>query len=104
MNIVLATHNQNKVRELNAILGALGIEVTPLPQDFPDIEENGTTFAENAKIKASAVCQALGVPAMADDSGLEVDALDGAPGIYSARWADGDDHDRNRFLLEKMQG
>lgn len=106
MNIVLATHNQNKVRELNAILGALGIEVTPLPEGFPDIEENGATFAENAKIKAAAVCQALGVPAMADDSGLEVDALDGAPGIYSARWAgeDADDHDRNRFLLKKLEG
>ncbi|MGN1030115.1 MAG: XTP/dITP diphosphatase [Butyricicoccaceae bacterium] len=106
MNIVLATHNKNKVRELNAILGGLGIEVTPLPADFPDIEENGTTFAENARIKASAVCEALGVPALADDSGLAVDALDGAPGVYSARWAgeDADDHDRNRFLLQKLEG
>lgn len=106
MKIVLATHNQNKVRELNAILGALNIEVIPLPPDFPAIEENGTTFAENARIKASTVCRALGIPAMADDSGLEVDALDGAPGVYSARWAgeDADDHARNRLLLEKLSG
>ena len=65
MNIVLATHNQNKVRELNAILGALGIEVTPLPQDFPDIEENGTTFEENALIKAEYVAKATGCAAFA---------------------------------------
>ncbi len=106
MTFYLASRNQGKKRELEAILNPLGITLEPLPEDFPEIEENGTSFEENAKIKARTVCQALGAPAIADDSGLEVDALDGEPGIYSVRWAGEGltDHDRNVKLLERMEG
>lgn len=92
LKVVLATHNQGKVRELAEPLAELGVEVVGLDA-FPevgDIVENGETFAENALIKACTVAEATGLPAIADDSGLEVDALDGRPGIYSARYADGE--------------
>lgn len=104
MKFVFASHNKGKIQEVKDILGPLGIEVEPIPEDFPEIEENGASFEENAKIKARAVCQATGLPAVADDSGLTVDALDGFPGIHSARWAgpDANAHDRNLLLLEKM--
>jgi XTP/dITP diphosphohydrolase len=103
MKIVLATGNQGKVRELKSILADFDIEVLSL-QDFPeigDIIEDGTTFAENAIKKAREVTQAIGLVALADDSGLEVDFLDGAPGIYSARFAgEGrSDLDNNQKLL-----
>ncbi len=87
---VLATKNEGKIRELAQPLQALGVEVLGLGA-FPetgDIEENGTTFAENAFIKAQAVANMTGLPAISDDSGLEVDALSGRPGVYSARYAD----------------
>ncbi len=87
--VVLATRNKGKLAELATLLQEFGVEVKGL-DDFPDvgeIEETGATFAENALIKAEAVSRATGLPAVADDSGLEVDALDGAPGIYSARYA-----------------
>lgn len=104
MKLVFASHNKGKIQEVKDILGPLGIEVEPIPEDFPEIEENGTSFEENAKIKARAVCQATGLPAVADDSGLTVDALDGFPGIHSARWAGPDTtaQERNLLLLEKM--
>lgn len=104
MKLVFASHNKGKIQEVKDILGPLGIEVEPIPEDFPEIEENGTSFEENAKIKARAVCQATGLPAVADDSGLTVDALDGFPGIHSARWAgpDATAQERNLLLLEKM--
>ena len=104
MRFYLASRNKGKMRELTAILAPLGIELEPLPEEFPEIEENGATFEENAKIKARAVCKATGLPAVADDSGLTVDALDGFPGIHSARWAgpEADTHDRNQLLLEKL--
>ena len=86
--LVLATRNQGKVRELRALLNAFGFDVVPLPEDFPDIEETCLTFEENALIKAHAVAGRLGVPAIADDSGLEVDALGGAPGVFSSRYGD----------------
>ena len=104
MNFVFASHNKGKIQEVQEILAPFGIEIEPIPADFPEIEENGTSFEENAKIKARAVCQATGLPAVADDSGLTVDALDGFPGIHSARWAgpEANDHDRNQLLLEKL--
>ena len=104
MKFYLASRNKGKRKELVEILAPLGVELEPLPEDFPEIEENGTTFEENAKSKARAVCQALGAPAIADDSGLEVEALNGEPGVYSARWAgDVTDHERNQLVLERMK-
>ncbi|MBR4423806.1 MAG: RdgB/HAM1 family non-canonical purine NTP pyrophosphatase [Mailhella sp.] len=110
--VILATRNQGKVRELRSFLSAFGFDVQPLPDDFPDIEETGSTFAENALLKAHAVAESLGLPAIADDSGLEVDALGGAPGVYSARYGDdiplleGESRDgrNNRKLLAQMEG
>ena len=104
MKFVFASHNKGKIQEVQESLAPFGSEIEPIPADFPEIEENGTSFEENAKIKARAVCQATGLPAVADDSGLTVDALDGFPGIHSARWAgpEANDHDRNQLLLEKL--
>jgi XTP/dITP diphosphohydrolase len=85
VNLVVATHNRNKVQEFQRILQPLSIEV--VTTDLPEVEENGTTFAENAYLKAISAFRATGKAAVADDSGLEVDALNGAPGIYSARYA-----------------
>ena len=82
--LILATRNPGKVRELADALRRFGFDVRPLPEDFPEIEETGRTFEENALLKAHAVADTLGLPALADDSGLEVDALNGAPGVYSA--------------------
>ncbi|KJZ02848.1 XTP/dITP diphosphatase [Pseudoalteromonas piscicida] len=86
--VVLATGNQGKVRELSAMLNQYDIEVLP-QSDFnvPEVAETGTTFVENAIIKARHAAKISGLPAIADDSGLEVDALNGAPGVYSARYA-----------------
>lgn len=103
MQFVLASHNQKKLKELSSILNGLGIEVIPLPEDAPELEENGKTFEENARIKALAAHQYTGLPAIADDSGLAVDALSGAPGVYSARYCSGSDADRNLFLLKNME-
>lgn len=104
MEFVIASHNQNKIREIAAILGTLGISFEPLPGGAPEPEETGPTFEENALIKARAACALTGKPAIADDSGLAVDALGGAPGIYSARYCEGSDLDRNAFLLRSMEG
>lgn len=89
MKIVLATQNAGKVRELQAILADLPVEVMSLADfpDLPEVVEDGQTFAENAIKKAKTICEAAGLLAVADDSGLEVDYLEGAPGIYSARFA-----------------
>ena len=87
--IVLATHNLHKQKEMNSILSSLGILIVGL-DDFPqigDIEETGSTLLENAFIKARTVHRLTGLPSIADDTGLEVDALHGAPGVYSARYA-----------------
>jgi XTP/dITP diphosphohydrolase len=90
-SIVLATRNLGKVLEFERILEAAKIDVTVLGlrdfPDMPDVEETGTTFSENALLKAHQISQFTGLPALADDSGLCVDALGGAPGIFSARWA-----------------
>ena len=101
--IVIATHNQHKVREFTRILEPMGIKLTVT--DLPEVEETGTTFSENAMLKAESAFNATGIAAVADDSGLEVDALNGAPGVYSARYArlDGDDKANNKKLLEELK-
>jgi XTP/dITP diphosphohydrolase len=86
--LVLATHNPGKVVELSELVGPLGLEVVSAGElGLPEPEETGLTFRANAELKALAAATAAGLPALADDSGLCVDALGGAPGIYSARWA-----------------
>tara|TARA_R110000751_G_scaffold283742_4_gene387214 strand:- start:7122 stop:7766 length:645 start_codon:yes stop_codon:yes gene_type:complete len=86
--LVIASHNQGKIRELRDLLGPYGYElVTAGELDLEEPEETGLTFEENAALKALASARSAGMPALSDDSGLAVDALDGAPGIYSARWA-----------------
>lgn len=108
MKLVLATHNPGKLKEMSAILGGLGVEVV-MPSDLGltvDVEETGDTFAANAMLKAKAVCAAVGLPAIADDSGLCVDALNGGPGVYSARYGGPELDDRGRYtlLLNSMRG
>ena len=108
MKVVLASKNQHKLVEMRDILSAQGVEVV-LESDVGvdvDVEETGTTFEENSLLKARAVMEACGLPAIADDSGLSVDALNGAPGVYSARYGgEGlDDVGRYRLLLENMKG
>ena len=86
--LVIATHNPGKLREMRELLMPYGIEAVAAGElSLAEPEETGTSFAENADIKARAAAAASGLPAFADDSGLVVDALDGDPGIYSARWA-----------------
>ena len=106
MKMVLASKNQKKMKEMNEILSGMGVEVC-LQSDVGidiDVEETGTTFEENSLLKAKAVMEASGLPAIADDSGLCVDALNGAPGVYSARYGgDGlDDTGRYKLLLANM--
>lgn len=108
MNYVIATHNAHKLIEIQRILEPLGIAAVTdrdLGEELPEVEETGTTFAENAYLKAASACAATGLPAIADDSGLVVDALGGAPGVYSARYAgeDATDEERNRKLLEELK-
>lgn len=103
--IVLATGNNGKVAELSQMLACLDIEVVPQTAfAVPEIEETGLTFVENALLKARNAAKHSGLPAIADDSGLEVDALNGAPGIYSARFAgpDASDEDNNAKLLTEL--
>jgi XTP/dITP diphosphohydrolase len=84
---VLATANPDKAAEIRDILGAAGIVLLPRPEGLPEVEETGETLVENARLKAQAICRATGRAAVADDTGLEVHALGGAPGVYSARYA-----------------
>ena len=108
MRAVLASHNKKKMAEMRAILGELGVEVLSQSDVGVDMEpeETGTTFEENSRIKAVAIMEATGLPAIADDSGLVVEALDGAPGVYSARYGgEGlDDTGRWQLLLKNMEG
>ncbi len=109
MRYILATHNQDKIIEMTRILQPLGIEAVidrDLGIALPEVEETGTTFAENAYLKAASACAATGLPAIADDSGIVVDALNGAPGVYSARYGgEGlDDRGRNKLLLSELEG
>ena len=107
MKLVLASKNKKKLVEMNEILSHLGTEVCSEAEAGVDVEveETGTTFEENSLLKARAVMQASGLPAIADDSGLCVDALNGAPGVYSARYGGlDDDVARYRLLLENLRG
>ena len=108
MKFVLASKNQKKLVEMNEILCQLGIQVCSEAEAGVDVEveETGSTFEENSLLKAKAVMEESGLPAIADDSGLCVDALNGAPGVYSARYGgEGlDDTARYRLLLENMRG
>ena len=108
MKFVLATQNPKKLKEMSAILGELGVEVVS-EADLGvkiEVEETGETFAENSLLKAKAVMEATKLPAIADDSGLCVDALNGGPGVYSARFGgEGlDDTGRYRLLLQMLHG
>ena len=86
--LIIASHNQGKVEEIRALVLPLGIEVVSAGEcDLPEPEETGTTYIENAELKARAAADASGLPSLSDDSGLSVTALGGDPGIYSARWA-----------------
>lgn len=108
MKVVLASQNKKKMVEMRAILSRIGVEVISQAEVGLDLEpeETGTTFEENARIKAKAVMEASGLPAIADDSGLMVDALGGEPGVYSARYGgEGlDDTGRWQLLLKNMAG
>lgn len=108
MKLVLATNNEGKVREFARILEPLGIEVMTQKQAGVHVspEENGTTFAENARIKAMAVYEATGLPTVADDSGLCIDAMNGEPGVYSARYYGEDTpyEEKNRCIIESLNG
>lgn len=88
-HLLIATHNQGKLEEMEALLEPFGISVSSAKDHgLPEPEETGTTFVENARIKAHAAAQATGLPALSDDSGIEIDALNGAPGVYTADWAE----------------
>ena len=104
MKIVFATRNEGKKSEIRSLLAPYDVEVAALDDfpDIPDIEEDGITFEDNARIKARTVSELTGLPALADDSGLEVDALDGAPGVHSARFAP-TTAERNSKLLDLMK-
>jgi XTP/dITP diphosphohydrolase len=98
--LVIATHNPGKLAEMRGLLAPYGIEATSAGElKLSEPNETGMTFRDNARIKAEAAARATGLPAFADDSGLAIDALDGAPGIYSARWA-GPDKDFRRAMTE----
>ncbi|MFF8376942.1 RdgB/HAM1 family non-canonical purine NTP pyrophosphatase [Streptomyces sp. NPDC015661] len=106
--LILATRNAGKITELHAILADAGLDLELVGADaypeIPDVKETGVTFAENALLKAHALARATGLPAVADDSGLCVDVLNGAPGIFSARWAGahGDDKANLNLLLAQL--
>lgn len=109
MKFIIATNNQKKLIELERILSPLGINAVTAKQEgisLDDVEENGETFIENSYIKAYAACQKSGLPAIADDSGICVDALNGEPGIYSARFGgeNATDTDKNELILNKLAG
>lgn len=108
MQLVLATNNKDKIREIKHLLEDLPVTILTRDDflDFPDPEETGTTLEENAVLKAREISAFCDLPALADDSGLEVDALDGAPGVYSSRYA-GEDvtyADNNLKLIKELQG
>lgn len=108
MQLVLATNNQDKIREIKQLLEDLPVTIMTSKDflDFPDPEETGTTLEENAILKAREISAFCDMPALADDSGLEVDALDGAPGVYSSRYA-GENvtyEDNNRKLIRELDG
>ena len=107
MQLVLATNNKGKIKEIKQLLADLPITILSADDflEFPDVEETGKTFAENAVLKANAIAEFCDLPALADDSGLEVDALNGAPGVYSARYAgeDGNPVNNNNKLIKELK-
>ena len=108
MKFILASNNDHKLLEFRQLADAMGFEIISQKEAgcFFEVEENGTTFEENSYLKAIAVTRATGLPAIADDSGLVVDALNGEPGIYSARYGPGHEAPasaRNEYLLKKME-
>lgn len=109
MKLLIATHNKGKLNELSRVLEPLGIDcisASDLGKELSDPEETGSTFAENAEIKALCACKESGYPCIADDSGLVVDALEGRPGIYTARYAGGHDvpfSEKIPVLLEELK-
>ena len=105
VRIVLASRNAGKLIELRRILGS-GFELVPLPDAAPEVDETGATFEENALLKARSAAEATGLPAVSDDSGLAVDALNGMPGVLSARWSGrhGDDEANLRLVLGQVAG
>jgi XTP/dITP diphosphohydrolase len=107
--IIVASTNQGKIKEIRAMLSEIGITVQSIQDVFDeeiDIEENGQTFQENALIKAQTICNMIHKPTLADDSGLEVDALNGEPGIYSARFLGYDtSYDiKNQYIIDAVKG
>ena len=107
MKVVLASNNPGKLRELDAVLRPLGWDLVAQSElGVSEAEETGTTFEANALLKARHAAACTGLPALADDSGIEVDALDGRPGVYSARYAGSqcDDEANNRLLLQELDG
>ncbi len=107
MKVVLASNNPGKLRELDAVLRPMGWELVAQGDlGVPEAEETGTTFEANALLKARHAAACTGLAALADDSGIEVDALDGRPGVYSARYAGSqcDDEANNRLLLQELEG
>lgn len=108
MRIIFATGNEGKMREIRMILADLGLEILSMKEAgiSADIEENGKTFEENAKIKAKAIAEFCEDIVLADDSGLEIDALNGEPGVYSARYMGEDTsyHLKNKNLIDRLEG
>ena len=108
MKVIFATGNENKLREIRQITADMDIEIVSMKDAgcYADVEETGTTFEENAYLKASAIAKKCGLPTLADDSGLEIDYLDKAPGIYSARFLGHDTpySEKNRQILETLEG
>lgn len=103
--IVVASHNAGKIREIAELIGPLGFSAKSAAElEFAEPDETGTTFEENAAIKALASARASGLPALSDDSGLVIDALDGAPGVYTANWAEREDGTRDfQMAMEKVE-
>ena len=103
--IVVASHNAGKIREIEDLIGPFGFSAKSAAElKFEEPEETGTTFEENATIKALASAKASGLPALSDDSGLVIDALDGAPGVYTANWAEKEDGTRDfTMAMEKVE-
>jgi XTP/dITP diphosphohydrolase len=107
MRLVVATQNAGKIRELRQLLAGLPVTLVSAEEaKLPDVEETGSTFEANALLKARSAAERTGCAALGEDSGIEVDALGGEPGIYSSRFAgpDANDEDRNRLLMERLSG
>lgn len=101
--IILATRNEHKIKEIRLLLRGLGVKLEALPEGLPPVEETGATFLENAMIKAVEYSRATGKLCLAEDSGIEVDALGGRPGVHSSRYSGGGDEENNKKLLEELK-